>query len=75
MQTREISEVNGLCRRRGLPRFRHYSLIRGFGSLGLHLRPMSDVWSAPLPLPTIVSRFYTICLSLDCSDDVDMTDD
>ena len=37
--------VNGLCRKRGLPSFRHYPLTRGLGFLGLHRRPKIDYFS------------------------------
>ena len=37
--------VNGLCRKRSLPSFRHYPFTRRFGFLGLHRRPMIDYFS------------------------------
>ena len=46
MQTRNPSpRVNGVCRKRGIPRFRHYPLTRGLGILGLHWGSMFDYFS------------------------------
>ena len=43
MQTKKsLFRGNGLCRKRGLPSFRHYPLARGLGFLGLLRRPMND---------------------------------